>query len=252
MVYKKFSRSSRRYARKAVKGFKTFTRKRYGTWTNPHLRNIVSDVRLLKSLINVEKKHISYTFNSGFAQYNTLPTLGHLITPLLSLSQGSTVATRTGNSVKGTSIQFNFRIVSNASQTASIQYSIIIVKKIGSIYNDAFTTGTGGTMLENFLTLDYNNTYSTRSLRNVERFRDWIVYKRINGMFKADESSTSGTPERSHDFYIKMRDHLKFDNATAEPIENQFYCILVASNGDVNANTGLHAYCQYRFHYIDN
>lgn len=214
--------------------------------------SLAKDVMMLRSLVNAEKKYIAFTesFNFG-SNYNG--TDGHYVQSLLSLAQGTTAATRTGNSVKGSSLQYSFNITPQANTTQRTDYQIYILMHPGVIFDDVYTTGVGGTLGTLFLDTDYNSLRTTRSLRNVEHFKDWIILKKIRGFLHADESSTAGNDARMHTGAVKLYKHHKFNGANTPCIENQLYYLFVSNAGNSGtAASGLTCTSQYRFHFIDN
>lgn len=256
MVYRKRSTryaprrrlsAARKIGRFVKRGWSAYKKNR-GT-----IGQLVRDVAMVKSMVNAEKKYVAFTESFNFGSlYNA--GSGHWVQSLISLSQGTTAATRTGNSVKATSLQYALQIAPMTNTTNRIEYTIFILLHPGALPDDVYTTGQGGTLANTFLDTDYGGVSRTnRSLRNVENFRNWIVLKRINGKVDNDESSTAGSEIKHHTGAVKLWQHMKFNGANTPCIQNQIYYLFVANNGDAGtALTGLTVYSQYRFHFIDN
>lgn len=252
MVYTKYRRRLRprrprrrlNVVKKAWGGYK----RNAGTITS-----LIRNVAMLKSLVNAEKKYVAFTETFNFGSNNG-GVDGHYVQSLISLSQGTTVATRNGNSVKGTSLQYGFNLTPQANSTVRNDYCIYILMKPGNLLDDVYTTGTGGTIATLFVDPDYNSLRTPRSLRNVEHFRDWIILKKIKGYIDADESSTAGSDVRIHQGAVKLYKHFKFNGANTPCIENQLYYLFMANQGNMAAGTltGITCNAQYRFHFIDN
>lgn len=247
--------TARRYIKRQWRRGKKWAKKRYVKPSGRlNVRRIAKDVQLLKSIVNAEKKYCMYetNFSCGATDSGTLSGYGHYISPLVSLSQGTTVSTRNGNSVKGTSIQYAFDFLPQANCNQQLDFTVLFLLHPGALPENSYTTGSGGTLASLFLTPDYMTWYTTRSLRNVEHYKDWIILKALRCHVRADESNTSGDRTFYRKGAIKLFKHLKFDGAGASPVENQMYVLVIANTGDINGASGMTVKMQYRYHYIDN
>lgn len=247
--------SFRTYARKQWTRGKRFARRRYTTKRGSlKVGQIAKDVTMLKNLINTEKKYVQFDYTADFARTTTGGASGHVIQPLLTLSQGNTAGTRNGNRVKMTCLQYSIFVTPQTNTTMAHNYEIYFLMHKGDTPDSALTTGTSGTLVTTFLDPDNGSYYTSRSLREIEHFNDWVVLKRIRRTLTADESSTTGTQGLEHKGYIKLNHHLMFEGATTSPIRNQLYILLVSNTGTtaVGTITGLNAVTVYRLHYIDN
>jgi len=247
-----FRTKARKYVRRQFRRGKRWAKARYMPRGKLNVGRIVKDVNFLKSIVNAEKKYVAFTETFDFG-LSTGASSGHYVQSLVSLSQGTTVSTRNGNSVKGTSLQYSIQVSPQASTTtAGIPYMIFILQKPGALWDDVYTTGTTGTLANLFLSNDYSGYKSHRSLREIEHFRDWRILRCIRGYMRADESSTAGSSNHIHKGGVKLYRHFKFDGANTPCQENQLYYLFVAGAGSVSSNTALTAYVQYRLHFIDN
>lgn len=253
MVFRRRALSRKNAARKigrfVKRGWNMYKRNR-GT-----IGRLARDVAIMKSLVNAEKKYVSFIESFNFGQsYNAAGVSGHFVQSLISLAQGSTASTRTGNSIKPTSLQYVFRVRPQTNTVSAVQYGIYILLHKNNLVDDNYTTGTTGTIASQFLDTDYStNLYTNRSLRIPERFKEWVVLKYIKGYMKPDSSSTGGSDDYSHKGVIKLWNHMKFNGSNTPCIENQLYYLFVAGSGDCGtAATGLAVNSLYRLHYLDN
>lgn len=252
MAWRKRFRS---YIGKQFRRGKRFIKRRYTTKRGGlRVGRIARDVSYLKSIVNVEKKYVQFDSTTDWARTTTGGTSGHVITPLLTLSQGTTAGTRNGNRVKMTSLQYSIFVTPQTNTTMAHNYEILFLMHKGDTPDSALTTGTGGTLVNNFIDQDNGGFYTSRSLREIEHFNDWIVLKRYRRTLRADESSTSGTQGHELKGYIKLNHHLGFEGATTTPIRNQLYMLFLSNTGTTAAGTttGLNAVTVYRIHYVDN
>lgn len=249
-----FRTKARRYFKRQWKRGKKWALNRYYPGGKLKAKRIAKDVAWLKSIVNVEKKYLQFDYTADWARTTTGGTSGHVIQPLITLSQGTTAGTRNGNRVKMTSLQYSMFVTPQANTTMAHNYEILILMHKGDVPDSSLTTGTGGTLVSNFLDQDNGGFYTSRSLREIEHFNDWIVLRRIRRTLKHDESSTAGTQGHEHKGYVKLGHHLSFEGATTSPIRNQLYFLFLSNTGTTAAGTttGLNAVCVYRIHYVDN
>lgn len=256
MAYKKtYSRRNYRYGRKLNK-------KRYVKRSGRvNYNKIARDVWRLKSLINVEKKDYSaYTSQINFALTDTAQTLqrGDALYKLKGPAQGTTAVTRTGNSIKLTSINVSMRLQGQTSLTDQRQYTIFFLQYNG-IPDPAKDATADIATYDNLLVLDFldynNGKISQLSFRNKDTFRNWRILKTIRGYLNPDTFSTGGDSFKTFNFWVKpskgMR-HIKFDDNDQDPLQNPIYAFFTSTGGATSSNTGLRAEFSYRMNYIDN
>ena len=107
---------------------------RYGTLKDPKMANILSDIAFLKGIINAEKKRINIVNSGAVALGQVIGNAsGHFaldITP--TPSQGATISTRNGSSLKLHSLfaKFQFNQLTNTNHPARLK--LYVVQVLGS------------------------------------------------------------------------------------------------------------------------
>jgi len=198
-----------------------------------NIKNIISDVAMMKSLLNVEKKHVTvHVANAATAQLsgNVSGLTSQDITPIM--SQGTTAETRTGNSIKLTSqyIQLQFHHQTNTS--APTKGCVYIFKCVGRANLNAFNAAAEIWKYNPFIgtginVIDYN------SQRNQDYFKDFILVRKKN--FRVACDSLTGQQQITN-VSIPLRyknHHVKFDNNTNVVTSGQLYMYILLDSGNV-------------------
>lgn len=252
----------RRYVRRQVRRGGRFLRRRYiNKKGNFRVRKLVSDVNRLKSLINVEKKDFSGDSSQiNFALNDSTQVLGRgdAIWKLNGPSQGTTAITRTGNSIKLTTINVSLRIAGQISLNDSRMFKIFFLQYVGKPDPAKDPTPDTATY-DNLLVLDFLDYSSSRisplSFRNKDMFRNWRVLKIVSGVVQPDMYSTGGDWQKNYNIWVRPApglQHLKFDGSSQDIEQNPIYVLFTCPGGDTNTSTGLKAEFHYRMNYVDN
>lgn len=198
----------RKFRRKVTRRFNRYSRA-VGRHTGV-VRGVVGlarDVYNLKKLVNTEYKYID-TGDSG--SFSTTPT----VTLLNGCAQGTTAITRNGQSIRITSLNFNFYSTIHASAATSTMARILVVL-------DSQPNGAAMTAQQLLVTA---NTVSPMLLGNARRFRV-LMDKRF-------ALSINGTEIFQSHKYFKMDVHTTFNTGSAGTIAdiqtNSLYLIQIS------------------------
>lgn len=242
----------RKYVKKQAKRAGKYLKKRYAPKGSVNMKKIISDVKLLKTLVNVEKKRVDTTVTIaqpfGRANAGADGAYHAILTPVI--PQGTTGETRNGNSVKLVSGCLDVAIAQQANTLNSIKIKLWIVcrQENAGGYSSSATINQ---LLE-------VNPFTTRrdfySNRDPEFFSEFQIIKCVT-MTLTQDQITSGTTNIQKKIPLKFSHHLKYSNdASTVTTKNQFYIIATASDGEMASPTLTGAQIQYnmRWYYTDN
>lgn len=170
-------------------------------------RKVWRDVKWLKSVVNVEKKHLEYTANTTSSTTAAFVLINGSV-------PGDTGESRDGQSIKMTSTLVRYTVVVNGSATASVHRVIIFI----DTQPNAATPAAGDILdtATNVLS-PINITYGTR----FKVLRDIIVH--------VDSTNKIRTVKK----FIKLHSHTKFNAGTAGTIadisRNALYMLHMSS-----------------------
>lgn len=261
----KFVKTARRFAKSAGKKVVKGLKKRYVTKTGKGLRvgQIVSDVAMLKRMVNAEKKRVTTGINNtSVAQVNgnTSGLAIYDITPVM--SEGVTYSTRNGSSIKWTSGYAQFQFIHQSATQSAIKGAIYVIK----VKNQVIT---GQTCTQTFLNpspfISSTSIYDYNSTRNVDYFKDFQVLKRKNFTVKCDQLSGQ-TVQTVIKMPLKFGHHVKFSGDTNTVTDGQVFILILCDSGNNNGaststvgnvsvtapNTGLNLCWSMTNYYIDN
>jgi hypothetical protein len=253
-----YKRKAKNTARAGWKTFKSATHHRYGTFSKPKIDNVVKDVKMLKSLINVEKKTANknnYGSVINVAQYSnasgaTATTGAQIIDITPTIAQGITNTTRNGNSIKLTTACFNLQAkqMLNTTNAVSCKYSIVMIPDNSNPSSEA-----------DILTQYYENngftgivdSYSNRDSEFYTKFR---VLK--SGTFRVS-GDTLGSQNNVKQLKcpMKLGFHQKYNtDASTVTTKNRILLIVTGDTGSVHGTlqTGLSLQYSINYWYTDN
>lgn len=256
MPYKKkngFRRRVRRYGRKAWKGIKRFTHDRYGSLSKPKMQNIMSDLRLLKSVVNSEKHVVSYSGAGTFAMKNGATQGCYVLNVSPNLNQGTGSGNRIGDKVKLSSVQLRCLVKQQLALETGTKFKILLVRQPTS-HHDL----TSVTQLNKFLENDpFYNTVNMFSLRNSlgANYGLFRVIASTTGYCARDSVSGQETQVQKN-IFKKTDFRIQWNTGTtgvANIAQNPIYMIVIANNGDLGtANGGLDLNYSITWRYYDN
>jgi len=242
----RFKRVARRVGRKVVKAAK----KRYMKRGSLNVSRIAKDVKMLKHLVNVEKKRfditlttpapVSLSFNAAQGAYAAIISPAPI--------EGTGNGERVGNSIKLVSAMINLRFSQQGSAVNPIHIKYWIVCR-----PDNATSYTANSTFSHFLE---PNPFSTQrdyhSNRDPEYFTSMKVITSGTVHLKQD-SITGGQSIVQRKVPLKLNHHLKYNtDSSTITTKNQFYLFAVASEGDQALSTGGLIQYNIRWYYTDN
>lgn len=255
---KKHRRTLIKKAGKAIK-------KRYGTFRNPKIGQIVKDVSMLKGMLNAEKKRFEVSItNGGVGQVNGTAS-GHYLydmTPVI--GQGVGFNQRTGNSIKITSLFMDFQFISQVNASTDIRLKIELVKVVGQPFSSM--TDILQKYIEPTSFITGANVYDYNSPRDPDYFKNYRVMTRRYVKIPADTLTGQSTIKRVKLGLSKMEHHVRYDNNDPTVAMGQFFLIITADRGNVNGstvstvggapdvavNTGVAMRSEFTYYYYDN
>lgn len=235
-----------RYARNAAKQAGRSLKQRYFPgrgFARPNVARMVSDVSVLKSMVNAEKE--VYTAHSVLDQnvdFDTPYTVA-----ITNIAEGTAHGQRDGESVKLHGFRWNIRVKQQTSVTNRLDYKVWLVKYIGP---------RGSTpAISTFLKLDFDGQYSTSSERNEDWYKSYEVVAHT-GLRQVVSDQVSG--QTGYDLWrgygrLKGDTHQRYAGAAETSLlTDQMYIIMVTSGGDTSLSTGLKLDSQLLISFYDN
>lgn len=225
----------------AKRGYKYLKKRYYDKEAGTvNMRTILSDVAMLKGIINVEKKRWNYLPASAGAlgQVNGNGS-GHIcedVTP--TLSQGVGEAYRIGNSVKISGIYGKLQMRNGGSQTAPVRFIVELISVKGDPYT-SMTTFISDYLQANAFVSTYSavsiyDWFSPRNQQNMKKFKR-LVYKVVT--MKPD--SVSGQNQQAEcTLKCKPNLHLKWEaDANTTPNLGQIILLVRCDRGNYSPGT---------------
>jgi len=243
----------KKYAKKQVKRAVKFAKKRYVKKGMPRMANIYRDVKMLKSLINIEKKRFDVTqaVPGILGQYNTQTGLnsGQFFTDITPRPpQGVGQGARIGNSLKVVSamVDMQFAQQATAINDNKIKWFMVMVKD----NSDLPTIGDSITRF--FEKNPFSSVNDYYSSRDPEYFTNYRVIK--TGIVNLRQDNISGGVSYvQQKCPLKLNFHLKFNtDASVTTTKNQILLFAVASSGDVFLQTAATIQYNVRWFYTDD
>jgi hypothetical protein len=242
----------KKYAKKVGKRIVRAVKKRYVRKGGPNMKNIISDVKMLKSLVNVEKKRVDnfISLPVSFGASAGAGTLsGHfiaIVTP--SIVQGITGNQRNGNSIKLTSACMDIFFGQSVNTVNQIKIRWTLICKVD---NGVATSGAVA-VTQFYEPNPFNGFLDFHAPRDPEFFTAYRVIKTGTTTLKQD-SLTSGVSYAQIKVPLKLNQHLKYNtNASIVTTKNEFYLIATADTGDSSSLTGANIQYNIRWYYTDN
>lgn len=239
MVYKRYIRKARKYAKKR------YVRKGAGYGTGIRLNKLAQDIRLIKGALNTEKKYAEKqeVFNAG--QVDGQVSAHHALNLLPNIGNGTSgIGQRVGNSIKLTGISVKFQVIAQDPQFRVAEGKFRFI-----IYEDKDNVRTSRDGLEemydeNQITglLDYN------SERNLATFKNFRIL--CNKTFKVPDGNdaTGGATLQptffSRHFSLKTNHHVKYEPGTNNQLSGRLHYAIIFDHGNtsdtvVSTNTNI-------------
>lgn len=232
------------YVKKVISKAKKAMKKRYVTKSNRGLRvsKIMSDLTMLKSMVNAEKEiYTAYATNNA----QVAPT-GSLLQAVTNVAEGTSQGQRDGESIKLHGFRINLRYQQQTSTTNPQYVKFWLVKYIGP-------RGSAPD-ISTFLKPDFDGYYSASSERNEDHYKSYQIITHDKSYIKSDQiTGQSQYVLKSLYGRFKGATHQRYSGAAATTLlTDQMYIICVASNGTNAASTGILLDCQALFSFYDN
>jgi len=242
---------AKKYVKKVGKKVYALAKKRYVTKGYPNMKNIVSDVKMLKHLVNIEKKRSDITVSTATALGQTFGAgvsgaYASIIAP--TILEGVTQGARVGLSVKVVSGCLDIQFAQQTSTVNNLKLQYWIVCKPD---NGPFTSAP--TAIANFFEPNpFSGVVDYYSSRDPEYFSSMKVIKTGSIRLQTDPI-TGATALVQKKFPLKFNHHLKYNtDASTTTTKNQFYLFVTCSGGDLGLATGATIQYNMRWYYTDN
>lgn len=235
--------------KKTYRKVRGMAKKRYGGVGGRS--NIVKDVALLKSLVNVEKKRFDVTSAGPITMGQTAGAgvsayLCNDVTP--APPQGLTNATRNGNSIKIVSAVIDMYLNQSVNTINAIKLKWMLVCRPDNSLDIA--AGVANTYIHE--TNPFSGVIDYHSNRDAEFFTAFKIIKSGRVSLSQDQIAT-GIAYAQIKAPLKLNHHLKYNtNASILTTKNKFYLIVMADTGDTVALTGNQVQYNIRWYYTDN
>lgn len=249
----------RKYYKKAKKAIKKRYFKGKG-YSRPNVGTMVKDIKLLKSIMNSEKKNYITTLQAypvGQLNINNGGYFGQDITPIP--AQGTTDITRNGDSIKLCSAYIKFQFWDMTSTQQSMRVKIILLRVMGA-------PQTASTVVSQFLKpnpmVTGGTIYDFNSSTNPDFFGQYKIIKIKT--FKTQDNYSSQVAIRDITIPLKFNHHIRFTNNTTTVSDGQLMCIVLTDSGNIGtistvtgapvlaASSGLNMNFNMTFYYYDN
>lgn len=238
-------------AGKYVKKQVARAKKRYVKKGNLNFKNIEKDVMMLKRLVNVEKKRVDF---SPGAPISFGATAGAGVSGAYSsglspvIPQGTSGATRTGNSIKLVSgcldIQFNQSV--NTVNQVKIRYAVVCRADSSTIIAAA------SALPQVWEPNIFSGVIDYHSNRDPEFFSAYKIVKTGTVILQQD-SIAAGISYAQLKIPLKCNYHMKYNtDASVQTTKNQMYIFALADTGDAVALTGAQINYSMRWYFTDN
>jgi hypothetical protein len=213
------------------------------------IKNIVSDISMLKSLLNVEDKH-----NDALSTLQTISNTTGFVAGVSSLAQGTTVSTRTGDSVKINKIDFLLNFQFSSGTAATNAYADNIYRYFIIRYLKTPTSGGANAFaIAEFLNADAFGNYSLLSLPNTDTNENFQIMSQGTVQVQLPYvPAANSVNSRLVELSIPCGFHQTYNgSATTNVCDNMVFIVLVSLNP---VNTGGVSGCSInsRTWFIDN
>lgn len=217
----------KKQAKRAWGASKRFIKKRY--LSKGGFANVVKDVKMLKSVINSEKLRYTYTPNSAVGVGQTTGAYLQDVSPYP--SQGDTISSRTGSSIRLHSSNIRFQISQQASTFTAVKLKVMLIQIMGPQRTD-----TSAILSQMFLANPFNGLIDFNSSRNPDYMRDFKVLRQTVFTLPNDQASIA-TQTTLIDKRIGMKYknyHVRFNQNSNTNSSGQMYLLIIADVGNAS------------------
>ena len=194
-----------------------------------------------------EKKYYDESYTKDFAREGTTAgTSGHSLTFLNYPGVGTSAVTRVGNKISVRSFVLKATVFGKVQANVNIQIPFTIY---------VIANKDGGTFLaDSFLVPDATaaGALTTRSMRNLEYFREFQVLGQKDYTFTADNYQGNNGGIIQCNMAMRCSLPVRFPSTgSTTPLENQIAVLLVAADGSLLGGSGLTCVFNTRFYFTD-
>lgn len=247
--FRKVGRVARRaYRSKAGKAIRKVTRQRYGTWRSPNVGAIAKDVSMLKGMINAEKKRITQSSSAQtqigqYAWNGTVNSNAYFVLDVTpSPSQGTTLSTRNGASIKLSSSYLQFQFYQQSATQHPMKFRIYLIQVKGGIQTPA-TVASQFLQPNKFIALEQSGTaiYDYNSERHPDYFNQYRVIRKKD-VFLMPDATSSMVAIKNVKLPVRYGrgkgHHIRFQGDTGNLANGQLVCLIVADSGNAGGTAG--------------
>lgn len=217
----------KKYARKkGTKSNKPWYHKKYSTYQIA--RKAYNAAKWIKSVVNVEYKKYDNLYNT------TIGTTGTKVVDLTTIAQGSTDATRNGNSIKVVSLLCAGQVSHNVISTGTNVVRLLIVLDTQQVSD---TSPSFADIVDSSFADDIHAPLTRATVGRFKVIRDRL--------FDTDPSNIT----KHFKMYIKLDHHMRFNGTTSTDIQKGGLYVFAVSNDNANKPLLL---CNCRLTFVDN
>lgn len=225
----------RKYARKQMRRAGKYAKKRYSKGGKPNISNIWKDVKMIKQLINTEKKRVpsvilqdlpvaqqgTQTANSGY----------YFNDHIFATTQGDTNGTRNGASIKPQAWHLDLRVKrTRGISDMKLHYEVFWIPDQDKM------TGLMHTNVAKYYNVStFDGMYDTNSPRNFQEMAGFRVLRKGTVFIPADTAGSSvGYQTRQKTIGIggKLTHHIKYDVGTDNVRHGSIGIVFTSNKGD--------------------
>lgn len=233
MPYKKIARSVALGVGNFAKA--RYTKKNARGKRRPNYAKIASDVNILKSMVNAEKKRkIVSNTQQALGQVNGNSSGHYLLDLTPVLNQGTGTANRIGASVKWHASHLNFFMQPQANVVKRQEATIYVVKVIGQPFS-TLTDILGKFLLSNQFITD-QAIYDTVSERDEDYFKNFRIIRKKRVVFNPSFSGELEPKNVKMGFKLKSH-HIKWNDDSATLASGQIFLMIVLNTGNASGAT---------------
>lgn len=230
------------------------------------LPKLARDVGSLMKMVNAEKKRIVQVSSSGqvVSQVFNDNSAHYLVDITPNPSQGVTISSKTGNSIKLHSTNFDFQFTSQANAISGMLIKIQIVKVIGLNYTDINDVMNKFVNPNKFIT-GTPVIYDTSSDRDPDYFKNFQILRTVYCKLPDEQIANQVSMIRKR-FGIKYKNHhIRTNDDTTSVSMGQIFMLITADRGNsgntastrgripiTQANTGVGLEYANTHYYYDN
>lgn len=225
---------------------------------------MIADVKLLKEVVNTEKKKVQTLVTGQLVGQLSANTSGHYVADITPLpASGAGFQQRTGASIKLTSAFMKFQFYSQSNTSACIKGKIFFVRSRGN----PVTPSTEFPLLvmpnDWIFSLNSVNVYDSNSRKNSDYFGRSKVIRIVPFTIKPD-SLTSQVSITDVTIKWKMNEHVRYLQDSTTVTDGQLWMYIVCDNGNsgsvstlngvpiLTTLTGLNFNYNLCWYYVDN